>query len=194
MKSLKTENFVVILLLSFMLLTLMMTWGCRDVSRFLVLEEYGSGRIIMLFPLGNAQKVVVRYQHSVMDVPVYQVLNVSQPGPPILKEVITKERLTSFPGYEEKAYRQIEPPAMEGIDSGSRTMGIDPWILIGDLHTELSMPWLVKGSIVDRTLFINGQVMHLSEIKNEDSTFILPMIRLLPATQDLIHNAGWQEK
>jgi hypothetical protein len=179
MKSLKTGYAVIFLVLLPFLANL--APGCREVSRFLVLEEYGSGRIIRLFALDEAQEVTVRYQHSVMGVPVYQILNVSQPGPPTLESVITKERLISFPGYEEKVYRKIEPPALEVSGTNSSSVAVDSWIRIDDIHRKLSMPWLVaRESIVDRTLFVNGQIMRLSEIERKGVMLVHPVVRLLP--------------
>ena len=111
------------------------------------------------------QTITISYNHSVERVPVLEIFQVRGEGPLCLSELISREPLLSYPGYEHYyTYMlpwdgQSEGPLPAGLD-----MGHKDWFIVKGIGRARVMPLMVGSDFVDHKILISSKVMSLREV------------------------------
>lgn len=111
------------------------------------------------------QKITILYTHSVERVPVLEVFEVRGDGPLCLSELISREPLLSYPGYEHYYTHMVpwdgqsEGPLPAGLDMGHRD-----WFIVKGIGRPKVMPLMVGSDFVDHKILVGSKIVSLRKV------------------------------
>jgi hypothetical protein len=109
------------------------------------------------------QRVTMVYIHSVERVPVLEVYEVRGEGPLYLSELISRDPLLSYPGYERYRVRpwdgQSEGPLPTDLDRSTRD-----WFAVKGLEQAKVMPQAVGSEAVNHRILVGRNVIALGDL------------------------------
>lgn len=130
----------------------------------LVMYGMGNGRLIGE-PVRIGQKVTVVYNHSVERVPVLEVYDIRGEGELYLWELISREPLLAYPGYEQYYSRMLR---WDGKGEGPLPVDLDmaqrDWFMVKGMGRAKVMPLGVGGEFVDHRILVGSKVIRLREL------------------------------
>ena len=137
----------------------------RDETRLYLVIYSIDDRLLMKESVHLGQKVTIVYNHSVERVPVLEVFEVRGEGPLYLSELISRDALLSYPGYEQY-YLSMLP--WDGRSEGPLPIGLDitqrDWFIVKSIGQARVMPLMVGSCFVDHKMLVNSGVIRLREI------------------------------
>lgn len=121
------------------------------------------GRLLVAAPVEAGQKVTLAYNHSVESVPVLEVFEVRGEGPLYLSELISRDPLLSYPGYE-----RLRTQPWEGKSEGPLPADLDrsqrDWFVVRGFDRAQVMPLAVGSEFVDHRVLVGSRAIRLGEV------------------------------
>ncbi len=120
-------------------------------------------RLLVKESVRASQKVTMVYTHSVERVPVLEVYEVRGEGPLYILELISRDPLLSYPGYERYRVQpwdgQSDGPLPTDLDRSTRD-----WFMVRGLGGAKVMPQAVGSEAVNHRIFVGRNVIALGDL------------------------------
>lgn len=150
-------------------LILLFAWVGHDVQggegRLYLVIYTIDGELLIREAVHFGQNITVVYNHSVMRIPVLEVFQVKGEGPLYLTELISREPLLSYPGYEHYySYRLPWDGQSEGPLPSDLDIGQNDWFIVKGIGRARVMPLMVGSDFVDHKMLVNSKVLSLRKI------------------------------
>jgi len=120
-------------------------------------------RLVMKESVRVSQKVTIVYNHSVEKVPVLEVYEVRGEGPLYMSELISRDPLLSYPGYERYHVLpwdgESEGPVPDDLDRSTKD-----WFVVRGLERAKVMPLAVGSDSVNHRILVGRKVIALGDI------------------------------
>ncbi len=128
----------------------------------LVIQNLG-GRLLLKESVHLGERITFVYNHSVEKVPVIEIHEVRGEGPLYLVELISRDPLLSYPGYERYRIQpwdgKVEGPLPEGLDRSTRD-----WFVVRGFDRAKEMPLAVGSVARNQRILIGRKVIALRDI------------------------------